>query len=292
VKRREILRSLCGIPLGLSSLSGNEIHSDIRKQNKRHNPQESLVGQLTELLEPGTVTLLAGRPCNGKTSLATTLAMEFMQQGKHAKYFTMQKTIGQFSRETGLSRLVFYDLPITQNLRTVVTRSETSGAVLQITEAPFPDEKIFEQIPISMGAKPFSQPELIVFDEFASSPDSTSTWSTLIATPEYAQKLQCHAQNLRAALLVVVRLKSVGLIERQDKRPSMYDLSHLEQWVTNQQGIFFVHRPRLYDHMLPNDVLELSVGRFPERSNFNVSLSMDTGSRRLKEFSYGQLLDY
>jgi len=250
--RRDIAKFISCLPLtGLSS-------EELNAATDQHNMLAAIAGgDISRLLpiKSGDITALLGRACNGKSTLALSVAMEYAENNAgEIWYFSTSER----SRETAqLLGLILEQQPTADDPTDYYDpqpkhyRAYKDGKRLPIT---FVDEWFATNMSVwhwpdwaaDIEDKP---PALIIYDLDHLDITTLSNEEEFDLTADLdATRKEC--RRCDTAVLVTMKLPSGMELDRIDKRPRMDELKPRRN--INQaplvDEVFFVHRPALYEH--------------------------------------------
>ena len=259
-------------------------YSDVLQRRRSGNVENVPIGLpeldavLTWALAPSRLTVLAGRPSNGKTSLTYNIAKWWVDRCDRGAndprpILWLPIEMGRTATQDGLvsraarvgSQRIIRDFA-GANLS---EQAEVARAVTQYVDTPwiewFDDpgasvDRVSEVLASSVEPDPErddrqrSRYGLVIWDLFQSSLGDLSP-SAMAASLNRAQSL---ARTYGTHLLLVAQIRR-GVEKRGDKRPNREDVKGTGGWEEVADQLLVVHRERVYDPDLEDDTMEVGV---------------------------------
>jgi replicative DNA helicase len=254
-------------------------------------------------LEPGTLTILAGRPSMGKSFIAMNLALSMLQQDLPVLFFSLEMTKKQLEYRLWslMSVLDCYrnrDLvPIEgdriRRYRTGVPLSQkeisTIVALVGIaSEMPLylNENRGIKVTEIASIARQVKAKEgklgLVIVDYLQMMASDTKEGNRSYELGDVARGLYKMAGDLEVPILALSQI-SRGVESRQNKRPMMSDLSQSGILEMVADNVLLAYRDEYYDPSTPDrDILELILAKARHGSTGAVKLLFDKSHGLLK----------
>jgi hypothetical protein len=298
MQRRELLKLMTGLPVG-AVVANVDVDADVDEFAFPSATDSTPSPNQLMYLHPGELTFVMGRPCNGKSTLALSIALDYAEAGKEVWYFSMARR----SRET--AELVGLELSQTGNVkdpydrfaRTRQFHSSLNGQRLGINffDHYFATGTSLPQLLRIANNQELREPELVIYD--ADSIDCTE----LTGLEEHTmsedlrkRRLECD-QVFHAPIMLTLGMPGGADVERDDKRPLMEDLKPRRDPRPGRalvDELYFVHRPAIYDEDLGTDkldALELTRMNRLRPDNHTRRLVRDTHSKRVRNLNHEEV---
>jgi hypothetical protein len=263
MQRRNLIKLLVGLPV-IGRLSESLGGNPATRARSRQKP-------LTACIEtwPGEITQILGRPCNGKTTVALSMALEHIEAGNGPVwYFSSTRNSQKIAEEhqlqlTTLPRKTFgKDLAIEERPDWSTYHSERAfAASLPGSNTPLPLTFIDSWQPNTLQLQPRKgftpqdpAPTLVIYDmDDINKLALTSNQEHELASGFLARKLE--AQQLgNTRIVITISLPSVSPFDGIDARPQLSDFNPRRRGNTALvDEIYIIYRPGLYEieHHLP-----------------------------------------
>lgn len=207
--------------------------------------------RLTGGIGAGNLTLLAGIPGSGKTSLGVQVAWECAKVGRPAAVFSLEMT-----RDEVIERLVSYEtgVPATAQRADTIADADADAigrALMRMSEAPLyvEDERSLTATDVRLRALRLAHEvghlHVVVVDYLGllALPQSR-TATTAQQLQQAAQTLKALAGELRCPVILCAQLNR-EVFHRPNKRPMLSDVREAGEAPADQ--VIVVMRPELFD---------------------------------------------
>ena len=292
MKRRDLLKYLTGLPLGISAVAsaGSEMHLPVSAEPKR-KPFRLLY------LHPGELTFLLGRPCNGKTSVALSIALDYVEAGKQVWYFSMARRSRDVASVLGLQlrHMGTFDGPEDCTARTRQFFSYFNGkhVPLHFFDHYFATNVSLHQVRYALRNLSVTQPDLVIYD--ADSIDCTQLTDMEEATMAVDLRMR-RAECERAKAPILLTLGMPGAENTVDARPRISDLKPRRDPRPGQalvDELYFVHTPSNYEELKKDSprFIELTRANRLRTESFSRLLVKDWGTGRVHKLAAPEI-DY
>lgn len=282
------LRDAVDIYTGTSTKSMSEATCDYyeRIETLMNNPAafKGLQTGLRELdhmlngLDPDTLSLFAGRPGMGKSSLLTRIAINMAKNGKRVAYFSMEMLVERLMR-----RILSQEANInSETLKTgKLSQEEWSRFVKasgEVSQLPIFIDDTAVWTPLQLRAKCTSMKlrhgvDAIIIDHAGLISGGGRYQRDKVQEMAYISRaLKEMNMDLKIPLLVAMQLNR-GVEQRQDKRPVPSDLRDSGTWEQDADNIVLLYRDEVYNEAteFPNQA-DLIIGKQRDGKTGTVSL--------------------
>lgn len=203
-------------------------------------------------IDPDTLSLFAGRPGMGKSSLLTTIALNIAKQGKRVAYFSLEMSVERLMR-----RIMSQEACINSEILKTGKLNQpewarfvkASGA---INALPLFIDDTAAWTPLQLRAKFTSMKQRQGIDVFVIDHAQLLSGGGRYANNKTAEAayisraLKEIVQDLKTPMLVAAQLNR-NIEQRQDKRPLMSDIRESGTWEQDADNIIGVYRDEVYN---------------------------------------------
>jgi hypothetical protein len=287
MQRRELLKLMTGLPVGAAAANVDADDLALPAETGEHTSISQLM-----YLHPGELTFLMGRPSNGKTTLALSLALDYADAGKQVWYFSMARQSREAAEAVGLELRHMNGMEGAadrlNSTRQFFAYHHGQHVPINFFDHYFATHVSLPQVQHAAANLGVSRPDLVIYD--ADSIDCTTLTNLEeagMATDLNRRRMECK-QIFSAPILLTLGLPGGAAVERDDKRPLMEDLKprrDLRPGKALVDELYFVYRPLIYEEDFASskiDAIELTRGNRLRPDNHTRMLVRDEQKQRLR----------
>jgi hypothetical protein len=257
MQRRELLKLMTGLPAGaavadnLDDLDDMAFPTDTDSENSHHK---------LLYLHPGEINFLLGRPKNGKTTLAMSIALDYALRGLNVWFFSMGRESHDIASMMRLELKQFEDgsddVMCEKHYHTY-----HNGRRIPLTcfDHFFATSTSLTQIKHFSYDQTIGWPSLVIYDgDSIDCTQLTVLEETSMSLDLRKRRLEC-TNLFKAPIIVSMALPSGAHLERDDKRPLETELKPRRDPSYGNalvDELYFVHRQALYEDEWDNDKLD------------------------------------
>lgn len=213
------------------------------------------LGRIIARLDPGSMTVLAGRPATGKSTLATNLAVLAAKAGVRGIIFSLEMGRSEIMQRilSDLARVNFTDMRAGTMADEDWSRLARRVGELMDEPLPLAIDDTTNQTPSGILAQvrrykqkhPDTRFVIIDYAQLVTG-EGRSNESREREVASISRTCKLIAKQLEVAVILVAQVNR-GPEQRQDKKPMPSDLRESGALEADADNIIFTHRPSMYD---------------------------------------------
>jgi hypothetical protein len=299
MQRRDLLKLMTGLPAGaavagnldapdgLNDLEELAFPTDTVSENNQHK---------LLYLHPGEISFLLGRPKNGKTTLAMSIALDYAMRGLNVWFFSMGRESRDIAAMMGLELKQFQD-GTEEVMRERHFHTYADGRRISITffDHFWGTHTPLTQVPRAAADYTLEQPRLVIYDgDTLDTTTLTDIEEHTMATDLQQRRVEC-AHVFKAPIIISMAMPGGAALEREDKRPLESELKPRRVRRPTQSlvdELYFVHRQALYEDewdIDKLDAIELTRVNRLRPENHTRLLVKDTQTQRLRNLNHEEV---